>query len=182
MPKLGSPAQVLEVQHCDRRLLALNGGLVGQGQSGLQRIRRDFADARMSKIALLPHVPDETEALARQRLDPALRFTVVADSPPNRVDAGRQRGFRDNSSAPDRGHKIVLADDALAVGDQVDQQVEDFWLNRPQIPVATKLAPLRIKGKAFKKILQPAISLMPQQLTTGRRTKLGHPKGKPTPS
>jgi hypothetical protein len=83
-----------------------------------------------------------------------LRFTIVADRPPNQVDAGGQRRLRNNSSIPDCGHKIVLADDAVAVGDQVDQQVEDFWFNGQQIAVAAKLAPLRIEAKAFKKIVQ----------------------------
>ena len=53
----------------------------------------------------------------------------VADRLARGVDAAGQRGVRHDAAAPDRGDQIILADDPVAIVDQIDQQVEDLRLD-----------------------------------------------------
>ena len=80
----------------------------------------------------MPYISDEAEALALERLDQPLRLAVVVDGLPNGIDAGRQCQFRDDTPVPDCSQKIVLADHAVAVGDQVNQQVKGLRLKAQQ--------------------------------------------------
>ena len=80
----------------------------------------------------LTDVADETDAFARQRLDQPLPFAGVADRAARRVDPIEQRGLRDDAPAPDRGQQIILADHAVAVPDQVNEEIEDLGLDRHQ--------------------------------------------------
>ena len=96
------------------------------------------------------HRADEADALARDGADQALLFAAVADRLARGVDAAGQRGVRNDPAAPDRGDQIVLADHAVAVLHQIDQQVEHLRLERDQIGAAPQLAPVGIKYMIFK--------------------------------
>ena len=61
--------------------------------------------------------------------------------------------FRDDAAAPDRGDQIVLADDAVAVLHQVDQQVEHLRLDGDGVGAAPQLAPVHIKRMIAKEKL-----------------------------
>ena len=45
------------------------------------------------------------------------------------VDAGRQRRFRHDPAVPDGIQYVVLADHAIAVLDEVEQEIEDLRLD-----------------------------------------------------
>jgi hypothetical protein len=95
-------------------------------------------------VAAVPYILDEADTLAWQGPDPLLCLATVAYRSPNRIDACCQCCFRNNAPAPDCGHKIVLADDTLAVCDQIDQQIESLRLDGYWFVSAPELAPVRI--------------------------------------
>ena len=81
-------------------------------------------------------------------------LAAVADRAPGRIDASGQRRLRDDPAVPDTGDEIVLADDSLAVLDQVVQEIEDLRSKRNQISPTTQLAPIRIERIVFEQIAQ----------------------------
>src|SRR5262249_57588569 len=61
------------------------------------------------------------------------------------VDAAGQGRIRDDTAAPDRGDQIVLADDAVAVLHQINQQVEHLRLDGDGIGAAAQFAAVDVK-------------------------------------
>src|SRR5258708_37948812 len=100
---------------------------------------------RFGAVWLRAHSTDEAEALARDGADQLLVLAAVADRLARGVDAAGQRRIRDDPAAPDRSDEIVLADDAIAILHQVDQQVEDLRLDGDGRRAAAQLAPVGIK-------------------------------------
>jgi hypothetical protein len=94
----------------------------------------------------------EAKALARQGLDQPLGVAAVADGAAGCVDAGCQCRIRDDASVPNRGDEIVLAHDAFAVADQMQQQVEYFRLHRQQMVFMPQLASLGIERVVLKEV------------------------------
>ena len=72
------------------------------------------------------HLADEANAAAGDGADQALRCAAVADRLAHGVQAGCQGRFGHGPAAPDGLDQIVLADDAAAVADEVDEDVEDL--------------------------------------------------------
>src|SRR5262249_12713908 len=70
----------------------------------------------------LAYGADKTDALAGNSADQGLLLTAVADRSARRIDAAGQGRFRDDTPAPNRLQEIVLADDAIAVLHEVDQE------------------------------------------------------------
>jgi hypothetical protein len=102
------------------------------------------------RIVPLEHSADETNALARQRADQLLRLAAISDRRACRIDTCSQGRFRDNAPAPNRGDQIVLADDPVAVTDQVFQEVEHLRLYRDGSTVAAQLALINVEDKIIK--------------------------------
>ena len=78
---------------------------------------------------------------------------AVADRLARGVDAAGQRRIRHDAAAPDRGDEIVLADDAVAVLHQIDQQVEHLRLDGDSFGAAAQLAPVGVKRMIGKEKL-----------------------------
>ena len=74
--------------------------------------------------------------------------------------------FRHDAALPDGGDEVVLADHALAMLDQVDQEIEHLRLERNQIAAAPEFAPVRVEGISLKEICQ--ISSPPGRAGAGR--------------
>ena len=60
--------------------------------------------------------------------------------------------FRYNAPAPDCLNKIVLAHNAVAVGDEVLQQVKHLRLHLDECIPPAELAAIRVEHKIFKEI------------------------------
>ncbi len=163
----GNLAQILRVRRggrCPEQQLARRDGELAalRWRRFIAVCRRPFSCFRSSdrrsrsgfiqRPCLFPHQPDKADALARQRADQPLLVAIIADRGPRRVDAGRKCKFRHNASAPDGPEDIVLADDAVAIGDEVFQQVEDLRLHGDRGTSATQLAAIRVEHKIFKEI------------------------------
>jgi hypothetical protein len=95
---------------------------------------------------LLAHPADEPEPFPRHGSDKALLFTVVAERRARGIDAAAQRCLGDDASMPDLGQQLILADHALAVPNQVLQQIEYLRLNPHDHAAAMQLAPVGIQN------------------------------------
>jgi hypothetical protein len=125
----GIAAHVGEGKHRD-------GRLVGKRQRG--RRRQGFWRVLLAG-------PDEADALALQRLDQPLLLAGVADRLARRVEAARHRGIGDDAALPDRADQFVLRDDAVAVLDQVGQEIEHLRLDRHRGTPPPQLAPAGVE-------------------------------------
>ena len=124
---------------------------------GPARQRRDGRLASTGGAAAAPlvlHVADETETLARDGADQCLVLAAVADGLARGVNAAGEGRFRDDAAMPDRRNQIVLADHAVAVLDQKDQEIEHLRLERNQFPGVLELTRVRVELIFFKAIEQ----------------------------
>ena len=99
---------------------------------------------------LLADFAYEPHAFSWQRFDEVLRLAAVANRGPSRIDAGAQRRLRNNAPIPQRREQIILADDAPAVLNQVDQKIEDLGLKGNQIASPAQLTPVCVNNAFFK--------------------------------
>src|SRR3954447_5303636 len=99
---------------------------MGDCRSGFRRFHRMIGDFRTRGPLRFPHWSDETEALARQSFDKALFVAGIADRASGSVETGRQRHVRYDTPIPNGVDKVVFADDALSVADQVIEQIKNL--------------------------------------------------------
>ena len=109
------------------------------------------------------HYANEPEAFPRQCLDQVLPFTVVTDCCANGIQAGCQRGIRDDASILNRADQIVFGDDALSLPDQVVEYIEDLRRSRDHVSPTSQLASIGVERVILEEIAQrlapPLISL-----------------------
>jgi hypothetical protein len=74
-----------------------------------------------------------------------LLLATVTNRFARRVDAAGQRRVRHNTAAPYCSDEILLADDAITILQQVDQQVEDLRFDGNRIGAPAEFAPIGIK-------------------------------------
>jgi len=121
----------------DFRPLELEGQ---HGNGGFVRPFRRFAGGVFHAPVLSDlDLADEAETLAGDRPDQAPLLAGVANGFANRVDVTGDRRLRDNSAAPYRSEQVVLADDAVAVPDEMQQQIEDLRPDRHDFRAMRKL-------------------------------------------
>src|SRR4029079_1304225 len=77
-----------------------------------------------------------------------------SDRLPCGMDAAVECGVRDDPSLPDGCDQVVLADDMLAIVDQIDQQVEHLRLDRDQFAARAQFAAVGVQGKIVEEIQQ----------------------------
>lgn len=77
--------------------------------------------------------------------DQSLLGAAVTNYRARRVDARRQCGIRDDPTTPYRLYQIILADDALAIADQINQEVEDLRRDRNRHPASAQFPPIAIE-------------------------------------
>ena len=70
--------------------------------------------------------------------------TGVADRMPDRIDAAGERRLGNDSPFPDGVEQIILADHAITVVDQVDEQIEDLRPDIDQLGAAPQLAAIHV--------------------------------------
>ena len=80
----------------------------------------------------------------------AAALRVVSDRSPGRIDPTGERRFRYDPPAPDAVEHVVLADDAVAVSNEVFQKIEDLGLNGDDLIAAAQLAPVGIEGAVLE--------------------------------
>ena len=133
-------------------LMLENGSTAIAGRSGRASAGRASRPAALVRAAVLLdlHVADKAQALARDGADQPLLVAVVADRLADGIDPAGQRRFRDDAAAPDRRDQVVLADDAVAVLDQADQQVEHLRLHGARARRRAAVRAGRCRGRSFQ--------------------------------
>jgi hypothetical protein len=96
------------------------------------------------------YLSDKPEALARQRFDQPLSLPAISERNARGIDGRRQRRLGYDAAIPHRIDQIVLANDALAVGDKVHQEIEHLGFDRNEVSAATQFAPRLVKDKVFE--------------------------------
>ncbi len=162
-------AEIVERQNRDRgprcpgRGIGRLGRVAPRPALRLGLRRSDYRGCTVADLA------DEAEAALVQRADEQLVVAGVADRLASGVDAARQRRLRNDSSVPDRLDQLVLADDASAVANQVEQKVEHLRLHVHDLAAAAQLLLGDIEleiGKAKHAIPRFSVMQLP-----GRGTK-----------
>ena len=115
--------------------------------------------ATVRRLCFLADVAYEANTLAGQRLDQPLFLAAVADRLAGAVQSRRQRRFRNDASAPDGGHEIVLADDALAIADQIDEDIENLRRKGNQVAAVPQLPAVSVEHVVFEQVKQLAAPL-----------------------
>jgi hypothetical protein len=77
-------------------------------------------------------------------------LAAVAERAASGVDARAQRGLGNNPPVPDGCDQVVLADHAIAIAHQIDQQIEYLWFNWDQRAFAAQLPAACIQHKIFE--------------------------------
>src|SRR5271166_1288469 len=123
---------------------------IRKGQHDDREPRQNRWSAGLVGIFLLARLADETDALADDRADQSLLLAIVADYAARGVDAAGEGRFRNDPPTPHRSQQIVLADDAIAVSDQENQEIEYLWLYRQPRGSPAKVSPIGIEDVIFK--------------------------------
>src|SRR2546430_2199769 len=113
--------------------------------------------------ALFFYLADKAKPLARKRADQNLPLAVVADGVANRVDLAAEGGFRNDTAAPYGRHEVILADNALAILNEIEQQIEGLRLGGDESSPAPQFPAVRIEQILFKSVdhsnpARPAVS------------------------
>jgi hypothetical protein len=100
------------------------------------------------------HRRNELVAASKDGTDDALRRSVVADRLANGSESGRQGGLTDESVAPDLIQKLVLADNAITMLDQVDEHIEHLWFDMLMLTRSNEFEPICIDGARVEFVLR----------------------------
>ena len=92
-------------------------------------------------VGCAAHVTDESEPTARHSPNQTLISAVVANGPPRSTHPAGERIVRHAPSVPHRADELFFADDAVAMGHEVDQHIEHLRLDVNDRAVSTQLAP-----------------------------------------
>ena len=93
-------------------------------------------------------VADKTNALARIGLDQYLILAGVTDGFPRGSDAGAERRFRNDAAVPYRSDQIVPTHHAIAVLQQIKQEIENLRFHGNWFGVARELALVTVENAA----------------------------------
>src|SRR5262249_15288100 len=132
----------------------------------LHRTRRPFVDCnRGRRRTVLVNVADKAKSAFVQRADEALVVAAVAERPPCCADAGAQRRLRDDAALPNHVDQFVLADDPIAVANQVNEQIEHLRLDVNGRAGASQLLPRDVDVEIGEAEIQssPLIIALPRQ-------------------
>jgi hypothetical protein len=83
------------------------------------------------------HLADETKPALEHRSNETLVGAAVAKRAPCGADAGAERRLRDDAALPNHVEQLFLADDPVAIANEVNDQIEDLRLdanNRSDAP------------------------------------------------
>ena len=85
-----------------------------------------------------------------------MALATVADRLARGIDTAGQGGLRHDPAAPHRGDEIVLGDDAIAVLNEANQQIEHLRLDGDGFGAAMQLAPVGVEQVIGKDKLHAA--------------------------
>src|SRR5215470_2669173 len=110
-----------------------------------------MSDGQIGRSMFFFHLSDEANALAGYRSYDFLLLPAVADRFSHSIDAGCQSRIGHDPAGPDRRDEIVLGYHAIAVLQEINQDIEDLRFDRDRAAFARQLATVRVEGDAFEK-------------------------------
>ncbi len=119
-------------------------GLPGRASVGRERLGRCLLRGTVCALSFR-HVANEAEALARNCAEQLLLLAIVTDGLAYRIDVAGERRFRDDATGPHGLEQMILADDAVTILQQIEQQVEDLRAYGDGVRGAGELAPIRVE-------------------------------------
>jgi len=118
------------------------------------------------------HLSDEPEAFARHRANEFLRPAVIADRLARRLDRRAQCRVGDDHALPDLLVEFVLVDQAVAVLDQVAEQVEDPRLDGTGLAFPAQLLKAQVQLAIAETIDRHPVLLCHENYSPSRRVCL----------
>ena len=103
--------------------------------------------ASASGDELFVHISDETEAPLVVRSNKDLIVPIVADSTARRADARAERRLRDDAVVPYGTYQFIFADNSVSIPDEVNEQIENLWLDRHDLTLPPQFMPRDIDFK-----------------------------------
>jgi hypothetical protein len=110
-----------------------------------------LGDVEVSFFVASSYRADEANTLARDGPNQPLLIATVADRFAGGVDPAVKSRVRHDPAAPNRSDKIVLANHAITVLDEIQQQVEHLRLKRDELSAPPKLPAIRIEYLSSKR-------------------------------
>src|SRR5262245_36101087 len=101
------------------------------------------------RLALL-HGANETHALARDSPHQLLLIAAVANGLAHRIDAAVEGRIRNNAATPYGRDQIVLADDAVAILNEINQEIENLRRDRDDRATCAQFTALRVERKILE--------------------------------
>src|SRR6516162_7101160 len=121
-------------------LILMNGRTAIAVRSSVGSNRR-----RGCRRLIRTYTANKAKALTGDRAQQALIPAGVLDCLSHRIDAASQRRFRDNAPVPHFVEQFILADDAVAVLKEIEQQIENLRFYRNAFACAAQFALRDIK-------------------------------------
>ena len=90
----------------------------------------------------------------RNRPDQSLLLTSIADRLTGYRDPATQRGLRNDAAAPYTSNQVIFADHAVAVSDEVFEQIKHLRLNRDEVAPPPQLSSVCIQTIVFEPVRQ----------------------------
>jgi hypothetical protein len=119
------------------------------------------------------NISDEPEAVLLQRFHKILIASIIAKRATGAIDPAAQGSFRDHTAIPDRFYQFILADDAITVTNQMNDDVEHLGLDMHKFACSTQFTSARINFELGKAIFQPSLDWLLRRCEV--RRPLGHP-------
>src|SRR4029453_10309735 len=120
----------------------------------------------------------EAYAAAVNGADELLLFPIISNGLACRLDAAGQGGVRDRAARPELLDQLVLGHQPVGIAYEVDQQLEDLWLDGSQRAFPPQLERRKIK-LAVREQNHGRFGHIHPLATTGRNTRPSKP-GKTT--
>jgi len=100
------------------------------------------------------HRCDEANTLSCECTDKVLLFPGVADCLSRGIYPAGKGRLRNYSAAPHGRNEVVLADHAIAIFDEVDQNIENLRLDGHKLIAPAQLPPFCVEQTIFEAYLQ----------------------------
>src|SRR5262249_4906050 len=126
----------------------------GNGRLCRHAKRRSGRRSGLHRLFILDvHRGDETKPFLGERPNEALLLAAIANGLAHRIYSAGQSRFRNNPSAPNGGDEVVLADNTVAIFDQINQHIEDLRFEGDELIAASQLAPVGVQQAFFESYL-----------------------------
>ena len=120
-----------------------------RGLAGFALLRRT-AFVRLNRCSR--HRPDETIAVALDGPNEPLMFAAVSNRTADSGYPAAESRLGNDATTPDAGEQVVVADDAMAIANEMKKDVEDLRFNADGVDASPKLASVFVKDVLVERV------------------------------